>query len=265
MRRSLHILFGWFLLFSTSACERGEDESIDVEQAMDSFELSQQESALVVASIAKLEPGTQDPNLAAVNAAAAAGLVFRPAECVDTEIRDNTVRYVLSGCTGPFKTARIEGTLDVVYTVGADGLHALGTATGLRVGAAVLDIESEGSYSLDGDGVTRRLVVGTRGSGTGPRGHRIDREGSYAVTWNEVEKCVTFDGTFETRVSRRDFRTQVSRVSRCAGECPKAGGEIVHEAALLGIRIRITFDGTSEATWTSSKGAAGKIDLLCGA
>jgi hypothetical protein len=230
---------------------------------MDSVELSLRESALVIGSIARLEPGTEPPDVVAAKAGETAGLVFRPSECVRTEIADNTVRYLLAGCTGPFKTAKIDGTFDVVYTVGADGLHVLGAATGLHVGGATLDFDSEGFYSLGEGGVGRRLVVATRGAGEGPRGHRIEREGSYTVTWGEVDKCLTFDGTFDSRVSTRAFRTKVSGLSRCAGECPKAGGEIVHEASGLGVRIRLSFDGTSEATWTSSNGAEGKIDLLC--
>ncbi len=253
------------LLVFLASCGPGEDESVDVEQALDSFEVSQHEAALVVASIARLDPSAPDPELAAAKAAATAGLVFRPADCVTAERENNTVRYVLSSCTGPFRTAKVDGTLGVVYSVGATGLHALASARDLRVGRVVLDIDSEGLFSLDGDGETRRLVVSTSGVGQGPRGHRIERKGSYTVTWNATERCATFDGAFESLVNTRAFRTTVRGFARCEGECPEAGGEVVHEQSALDGSIRITYDGSAEATWASSGGQGGKIPLFCGA
>jgi len=266
MRVRPHLFFGWFALVATGACGDGEgDVSVEVERALDSVEISQKESALVIGSIARLDPATADPNLAAENAVKNAGLVFRPADCVEAEPLGNAVRYTLSNCTGPFKTAKISGVFEVVYSVGATGLHAQGAAEGLKIGAISIDIDSEGLFALDDDGVTRRLVVQTHGAGVGSRGHQIERRGSYTVTWNDVEKCATFDGDFETDVGSRSFHTAVSGLSRCVGECPAAGGKIVHEAEASGITIRIDFDGSRKATWTSSGGATGKIDLFCGA
>ncbi|MRG98446.1 hypothetical protein [Polyangium spumosum] len=255
------------LLLVAAACgpAEGEDERVDVEQALDSFDVSQNEASLVVASIARLDPTSADPDLAAAKAAATAGLVFRPTDCVSTTRQDNTVRYLLSGCVGPFKTTKLDGTLDVVYSVGASGLHALASARDLRASRVVLDIDSEGSFSIDEDGETRRLVVSTSGAGQGPRGHRIERVGSYTVTWNATEKCATFDGDFETRASARSFHTAVKGFARCAGECPAAGGSILHEQSDRDVHIRITFDGSAEATWSSSRGPSGKIPLFCGA
>ncbi|MDI1443397.1 hypothetical protein [Polyangium sp. 6x1] len=255
------------LVFAAPACgpAEGEDESVDVEQALDAFDVSQNEAALVVASIARLDPKSANPDLAALKAAATAGLVFRPTDCVTTSRKDNTVKYLLSGCLGPFKTAKLDGTLDVVYSVGASGLHALASARDLHASRAILDIDSEGFFSLDADGVTRRLEVETSGEGQGPRGHRIERAGAYTVTWNATEKCATFEGDFETRVGTRAFHTAVSGFARCSGECPAAGGEIVHEKTDLGIHIRITFDGSAEASWSSSRGLHGRIPLFCAA
>ncbi|MDC3955994.1 hypothetical protein [Polyangium jinanense] len=255
------------LLLAAAACgpAESEDESVDVEQALDALDVSQHEAALVVASIARLDPKSAYPDLAAVKAAATAGLVFRPTDCVTATRKDNTVKYLLSGCIGPFKTANLDGTFDVVFSVGASGLHALASARDLHASRAILDIDSEGFYSLDADGETRRLVVEASGEGVGPRGHRIERAGSYTVTWNATEKCVTFDGDWETIVGARAFHTVVSGLARCAGECPAAGGEIVHEKKALDIHIRITFDGSARATWSSSRGQSGTIPLFCGA
>jgi hypothetical protein len=254
------------LLLAVAACGGpAEDESVDVEEALDSFDVSQNEAALVVASIARLDPKSADPDLAATKAAAVAGLVFRPAECVVATRENNTVRYLLSGCVAPFKTAKLDGTVDVVYSVGASGLHALASARDLHASRVILDIDSEGLFSLDADGETRRLVVNTSGEGLGPRGHRIERGGAYTVTWNATEKCATFEGDFETRTSARAFHTAVRGFARCAGECPAAGGEVVHEQEDLGVRIRITFDGSDQAAWSSSRGQSGTIPLFCGA
>ncbi|MDI1483360.1 hypothetical protein [Polyangium sp. y55x31] len=255
------------LLLAAAACgpAESEDERVDVEQALDAFDVSQNEAALVVGAIARVDPKSKNPELAAAKAAATAGLVFRPVDCVTATRKDNTVKYLLSGCVGPFKTAKLDGTLDVVYSVSGNGLHALASVRDLHASRAILDIDSEGFYSLDPDGETRRLVVEASGEGQGPRGHRIERAGSYTVTWNATEKCVTFEGDWETIVSTRSFHTTVSGLSRCAGECPAAGGEIVHEKEELGVRIRVTFDGSAQASWSSSRGRSGKIQLFCGA
>jgi hypothetical protein len=253
---------GCTTLLALSGCEGSDDDTTDAEQAMDSVDVSQREAALVVASTHPLEP-QMSAEEAASAAALSAPLVYRPAGCVTTLVQGTAITYTLDDCTGPFRMNRIDGKVEVVYSVGAGGLHAQTTARDLRIGPVTLDVASEGSFSVEG--AWRKLRVSTRGVGTGPRGHRIERDGAYTVKWNKVEGCVGFEGAFETRAGERRFETTATGLSRCAGECPAAGGEIVHEAIHKGLRIQLDFDGTDTARWTSSGGGEGTIGLFCGA
>lgn len=269
--RLLPLLFlGGSALASMSACGDPVPASSldDVGEAMDSVEISQKESELFVGSIVTLDPKTLSPDEAAKLAAQRAEKVFSPIGCVHPTVLGNAVSYELVDCWGPFKSATMSGSLDVVYTSDAGGLHASLFADELSIGKArrvTLAIDSDGSYSIDADGVTRRFVVSTHGSGTGSRGNHIERDGSYTLTWNPTTRCATLDGHFETVAGTRSFETTVTGLSRCAGQCPGAGGEIVHEVGEEGRGLTISFDGTSEASWTSTDGASGTIDLFCNA
>ena len=267
MRLDPPLFLGILSVLSTAAC--GSEAPIvsldDVGRAINSVEISQKESEIVVGSVVALEPSTSSPDEAAKLAAERAGKVFSPADCVTAKASGNTVAYELDRCSGPFKSATMSGAFIVVYTTSADELSAFLHAEGLRVGLVTLDIDSEGSYSIDPDGVTRRFEVTTEGSGIGSLGNRIERSGSYTLTWNPVDRCATYDAAFETTVGSRSFRTWVTGFSRCAGACPRAGGEIRYEASARGVGLTIRFDGSTQASWTSTDGASGKIDLFCGA
>jgi hypothetical protein len=240
----------------------GDDiDALDVEFALDSVEVSQSEVVLFVASTDVLDPKTTADN-APKAAAAAAKLIFQPPSCVTTVITGTAITYTLNNCTGPFKLRRIDGEVEVVYSVGASGLHAQATAKELRIDAITLDISSEGLFSKSG--TSRKLSVETHGTGVGLRGHRVARDGEYTVTWDKGEGCWGFEGAFETRVGLRRSETTVEGFSRCIGECPRAGGRIVYGGARVGDRITIDFDGTSTVRWASSRGTEGTVELLCG-
>jgi hypothetical protein len=260
MKRSL-LPIGCLTLLPFSGCEGGDD-ILDAEQAMDSVELLQSEASLVVASTHALE-ATMTAEQAAEAAALTTPLVYWPAGCVTTLVQGTAITYTLNDCTGPFEMNLINGKVEVVYSVGADGLHAQATAQDLRVGDVTLDIASEGFLSVER--ARRKLRVSTRGAGIGSRGHRVERDGAYTVTWNKIEECAGFEGTFETRAGERQFETTATGLARWSSQCPAAGGRIVHEALNKGLRIQINFDGTDTVRWTSSSGDAGTVGLSCGA
>lgn len=269
MRRSF--LPSLFLCLSTAWALSGcvEPSSPDPEQevgrALDAAEISQKESELVVSSIVMLDPGAVSPNDAAKLAATRAEKVFSPASCVQAEAEGNTVTYLLDRCWGPFKSHTLTGSVMAVYSTTNDALHVYLHAEDLKVGKLItLDIDSEGTLSIDPSTDTRIFDVSTEGSGVGSRGNHIERKGKYTLTWTPSTRCVTFDGDFKTTTNARFAHTVVTGFSRCAGQCPQAPGEIFYETSENDYAVTISFDGTTEPSWTSSDGRKGKIDLFCG-
>lgn len=258
-----HLLLGCLALVALPACKRDStviDDALPAAQAMDAVELSLLEASLVVASTNGLDPDVTGDQ-AATAAAQATTKVFGPASCVSVVVKGTAVSYTLANCTGPFHAGRITGKLDVVFSVGADGLHAQASATELHIGGATIDIASEGLYTKSG--TESRLDVDTHGAGTGSRGNRLQRDGAYTFTWDGIGGCAGLDGDIQTRVGLKTWSTTITSLRRCAGGCPEAGGSIVHDARPLGARVTITFDGTGTAAWQSSRGGRGSIDLAC--
>jgi hypothetical protein len=170
--------------------------------------------------------------------------------------------YTLNNCTGRFGLVHVTGTVVAVLADGSDGLDITVTGMGLKVNRATLDLNA--SAVLSDDGTKRKLVVSTNSSGVGPRGNTFTRVGTYTVERDPSTACVSLDGQWQLDVSNaRSRSTTVSGLSRCDGMCPAAGGVITH-TGILGRTVTITFDGSDAASWTTSNGHSGTVDLTCG-
>jgi hypothetical protein len=111
-------------------------------------------------------------------------------------------------------------------------------------------------------GAVKRAQVQVNAAGTGPRGTPLERQGSYAITFDAAAQCLTLDGTWETTVAGASASTAVSGYQRCADSCPKAGGTVVHTSA----RGRVTtlrYDGSATARFETAQ-RSGTVALLCG-
>ena len=265
--RILGVVAVCFAVCFAAACADAPppEPDVEVDRALDAVEVSQKESELFLASLLPLDPATTSPDEAAAAAKDRVGKVFTPADHCTAEVNGNVVTYSLDHCWGPFKSLTLTGVVSAVYSSSTNGLHGYLHADDLLIGKKIrLDIDSEAAYSIDPGTETRRFVVKTRGSGTGSRGNHFAREGAYTLTWDPSTRCATFDGDFTMTTSTRSSHTVVLGWSRCANECPGASGRIVFETSALDYSVTIDFDGTSQASWSSSDGASGKIDLFCG-
>ena len=183
------------------------------------------------------------------------------AGCASVALSGTTLTYTLSECTGRLGLVHVSGTLVAQLTDGSDGVHIAVSGTGLRANRATLDLDATGV--LGSDGAKCKLVVSTNGSGTTARGNTFSRVGSYTVERDPATACVSLDGQWQLDLSiGRTRSTTVTGLSRCADACPAAGGTIVH-TGLLGRTATVTFDGSDVASWTSSTGRSGTIDLAC--
>lgn len=260
------IVLAAIALLSLPAClvldaeDRADDAAL-AEEASDSLETGEVEAALLIASTEAAGAATSAEE-AAEAAAGAAGARFQPAGCATAEVQGTTVTYTLDDCAGPFGIARIDGTVQVSYSVAADGLHATLAGDGVSARGATLELDAEAVHAVSGG--ARTLRVTTAGAAVGPRGRSIERDGSYTARWDAEGSCFSLDGAWSTRAGSRTWSTAVSGFERCAARCPAAGGTVEHTGGLSGVTITIAFDGSDSATWSSSRGRSGTLDLACG-
>jgi hypothetical protein len=238
------------------------------EQASDSNDLTQNEGALLAlftegASTVPTFSALYTPaeNQVAVLAAAKIKTRLYPAGCVTTDVTDNKVVAHLNNCTGRFGLLHLTGDVTVVFTIETDGIHAAATATGLKVNRATMDIQSAAVRTVNGNVIT--IAVKTNGTGTGPRGNAITRNGNFTVTYDLSDECRTLNGAWSTVVGSATWSTTISGLERCGTDCPKSGGTLVHTNG-AGKTLTVAFDGSNSAAWSYSGGRSGTVTMYCG-
>lgn len=258
MRTSLAYLVPLVLL---SGCGGGDPTSdgATVSAALDSSDDTSSESALMMASVDSTETAST-ANDAAATAATSAKTWYQPSTCVTATAVANVVTYKLDDCTGPWGLVHVTGTVVVTYTKAADGIHAAASATGLQVNGGTMDVNAQAVYSVSG--TQKTLTVTTDGAGTGPRGTAIARNGAYTLSWDEATMCGALDGAWSTVIGGATWSTSIAGYKQCKGACPTAG-TLTHTGGLSHVTVTVTFDGSADAKWTSSRGRSGTIALFC--
>jgi hypothetical protein len=235
-------------------------DSAQASAALDSNDSTTTESALLVASTDGTESSATAED-AAGTASVRARATFSPSSCVTATAVANVVTYMLNDCTGPWGLVHVTGTVVVTYSKQPDGVHADANATGLLVNGATLNINSQAVYSVNG--TAHQLTVTTDGGGTGLRGNTIGRHGSYTLAWDTGTQCAALDGQWSTTIASATWSTSVTGFKVCKNECPSAG-TIAHTGGLSHVTVTVTFNGSAEASWTSSRGDHGTVALFCG-
>jgi hypothetical protein len=193
-------------------------------------------------------------------AGAQAKTFWQPAGCVTFTQSNNVVTYKLSDCTGPYGLVHVTGSVTVTYTVDASGVHADAASTGLQVNGATLNLDSHADYTVNG--TAKKLVVATQGSGTGAFGNSITRNGSYTLTWDDASMCGTLDGAWSTQIGADTWSTGIAGYAQCKYHCPSSG-TLTHTGGISKVTITVKFDGSADATWSTSNGRSGTIALFC--
>ena len=235
----------------------------DAKRSADSATIVLNEGALLVSTIEGFVGGERKrghagstPQQVAAYIASHAGARYSPAGCVTTNLNGTTVTINFNSCTGPRGLKQVTGTVvDTVAAGAAGAIDIQTTANRLQIGQTMMSIDSASQIS-NANG-TRSMTVTTSGSGTGPLGNSISRQGSYTVT--STTTCATIDGYWASTTGDRS-RSTVKNISRCNQQCPT--GSISHNSGSR--TINIIFDGTSTAKWTTSNGKSGTINLMCG-
>lgn len=246
---------------SLFSCGRG-DEADSAEDADESAVVTSSESALTTElSDEVAQPMSATPSDLATAASMRVASHVQPAGCLTTTVNGATVTYVFNDCTGPYGMVHVTGTVTAVYSRPAGGgVQAVISGTGVKVNNAVVDLNSTVN-ATQANGVKTANVV-SNATGTGPRGGKIDRDGTYTMTWNATTECVTVDGTWTTKAGLRTSTTVVAGYQRCKGTCPAAGGTITNTTGR--VVITLTYDGSATAAWSTAAGRSGTVNLQCG-
>jgi hypothetical protein len=269
MRTTLACLLIGSSLLAVGCMSNSASGPDSVAAAVDSQEGTEDEGNMMMATTegadGAVAAGPGAPLLATdVAATIAANVATRwsPSTCATVTTNGPDVDIKFDDCTGPRGLLHVTGELDLVVSINTSGAIAVtGTATGLQVNNATLDINLTATYATSGTNDV--LTVDTMGAGTGPLGNAIDHSGNYTVTWDTTSQCGSIDGMWSTELtSSTTSRTRGNMVdvSRCAGGCPT--GTMVHDF-LTSETLTITFDGTPTASWALSTGKTGSFALAC--
>jgi len=177
-------------------------------------------------------------------------------------VSGNDITVVLDDCTGPRGLVHVSGTIDLTVSVDASGvITVVGNSSDLKVNGANLSFMLTATYGVMG--TTHTLAVQTQGTGTGPLGNEVDHNGNYTITWDTNSQCGSIDGQWSTEFSNSvatASRSNDVNLMRCAGGCPT--GTLEHKF-LGGQSLTVTFDGSDVATWSTSGGKSGTVNLSC--
>ena len=249
---------------TASGCGRFNLDEENANEGVESAQMSLTEGTLIAAGSEDDGAGCAITTAAELAAAAVArgAARFQPAGCASVSLSGSTLTYTLAECTGRLGLVHVTGTLVAQLTDGSDGVHIAVSGAGLKANRATFDLDATGV--LSSDGAKCKLVVSTNGNGTTARGNTFTRVGTYTVERDPATACVSLDGQWQLDLSiGRTRSTTVTGLVRCADACPAAGGTIVH-TGLGGRTATVTFDGSDAASWSSSTGRSGTVDLACG-
>jgi hypothetical protein len=252
------------MTMTAGGCGRFNVDEENANEGVESAQMSLTEGTLIATGSEDDGAGCGIKTAADLTAAAIArgAARFQPAGCATVSASGTTLTYSFSECTGRLGLVHVSGPLVAQLSDGSDGVHIAVSGTGLRANRATLDLDATGL--LGSDGAKCKLVVNTNGRGTTARGNTFTRVGSYTVERDPASACVSLDGQWQLDLSiGRTRSTTVTGLLRCADACPAAGGTIVH-TGLLGRTATVTFDGSDVASWTSSTGRSGTVELACG-
>lgn len=191
--------------------------------------------------------------------------LFFPRGCltVTDDSANSIATYEFNGCSSLIGLAKIKGEVKVHYTFDAtkNTLTLDLTGSNLTVNRATVDWHATATITANGS--ARSLHWVAQLSGTTARGRDFSRTNDKTVAWTVGDKCFTLNGTAEGRIKDRDVKTDIKNYRRCGAACPEADGSITITNVMTGASVSLTFDGTANATLTTSKGASTSIPLTC--
>ncbi len=244
----------------------GRLDEMAAEEAVDSHELALNESALMANSAEDMAEGTAgavgtvvDAAALATRAEARAATRYQPAGCATTTRQGNVLTHVLNACSGRRGLLQMTGTVIVTFADVAAGVQVTVASDDLKVNRATMDVNATGLRSVDGTKTT--LTVTSTGDGVGPRGNHFVRTGQFTAVADTATECLDLNGSWQLTVGGASRSTTINGLQVCKDTCPSAG--TINHRGFRGREVTVTFDGSAEASWTSTAGRSGSVEMQC--
>jgi hypothetical protein len=234
-------------------------DEMAAEEAVDSHELALNESALVANSAEDMEGGAVDAAALAARAETRALTRYQPAGCASTTRQGNVLTHVLNRCSGRRGLAQMTGTVIVTFADVAAGVQVAVVSDNLKVNRAMMNVNATGLVSFDGPRTT--LAVTSTGDGVGPRGNRFVRTGQFTAVADATTECLDLNGSWQLTVGGASRSTAIKSLKVCKDSCPVTG--TIDHRGFRGREVTVTFDGSTEASWSSSAGRSGTVEMQC--
>lgn len=273
---SLAVLAGCSVLSLTasiSGCARASQAIEELEAAQGTVASFEAASELAHAAsvygdaLSNIEATTEEEYLQEASDKIYEALQSTFAGCVTPYPEDSDPRTVGASfsCSGENGLFTITGTLEGTLTPVMEGLKVVGsqlalTTTDLVVSNRTLQGTIDVEYTIATNLADLSLDFDATDSNVGTVTLLVN--GTVAP----VQSCLTFDGAIATEGEKFTSDVQVTGFERCEGSCPSAGGSAVasitdDEGAAT---LTITFDGSSQAAVSSSRGKNFDVPLTCG-
>lgn len=251
-------MFGLAIVGLGSGC-LGRLDEMAAEEAVDSHDLALNESALMANTAEDMEGTAADAATLAARGEARALTRYQPAGCATTTRQGNVLTHMLNGCSGRRGLLQMTGTVIVTFADVVAGVQVTVVSDDLKVNRATMDVNATGLLSFDGTKTT--LTVTSTGDGVGPRGNHFVRTGQFTAVADAATECLDLNGSWQLTVGGANRSTAINGLRVCKGTCPLAG--TIDHRGFRGREVTVTFDGSAEASWTSSAGRSGSVEMQC--
>jgi hypothetical protein len=193
------------------------------------------------------------------------GKFFQPAGCLTTVLTGNVAKHTFVNCTGPAGLVNFNGTITSTYVRAIGSLTITHEATGFTVNGASISGKRVVVYTRSGTVITKHRTGAW--SGTTKKGKTFSHDADFTATWNSATKCVTRDGSAQTKVADREFSRTITGFKRCgigSFGCPQSGTIVLQRTkGESTASLTIEFTGGRGVTITSSGGRSVTRQLLC--
>lgn len=239
------------------ACKSSTDADSTSSAAVDSADLAQSQSALVVSTVSGAT-FVANSSISAQAAATALTGSMQPAGCATSTVTGNKAVYTFKDCSGRYDLVSINGTLTATYTATLTSVGVVLAASSLEVGNATVDVDVKATYAQSA--TSQSVTVESNSSAQGVRGNAVTVDGSYTASW--TTSCLSLSGAWSTDFDGLTWKTSVTDFSVCADACPAAGGELSYSGP-AGRTLTLSFDGGAAVGYSDSNGDTGDVTLSC--